>query len=217
MLAADRVAVLIHDPTLERTTSGHGAVAATTSTALGRLDAGSWHSARFAGEPVPTLERVLEFCRASGVWINVEIKPAPGHEPETGTVVAQTVARHYPGGAGRDAERAAAGEVPAPLLSSFSVAALAAARAAEPELRRGLLCDRPAPDWHAQLAALQCVALHCNHRALDAPFAAQVKAAGYGLLCYTVNSPRRAAQLRAWGVDAICTDRIDLFAERADA
>lgn len=216
MLAADRVPVLIHDPTLLRTTRVHGEVASTPSEQLGRLDAGSWHSQRFAGEPVPTLDRVLEFCRASGVWINVEIKPAPGHEPDTGAVVAQAVARHYPGGAGRDPERVAAGQMPAPLLSSFSVAALAAARAAEPGLRRGLLCDRPAPDWHAQLVALQCVALHCNHRALDAPLAARVKAAGYGLLCYTVNSPRRAAQLRGWGVDAICTDRIDLFAAAPD-
>jgi glycerophosphoryl diester phosphodiesterase len=38
-----------------------------------------------------------------------------------------------------------------------------------------------------------------------------VRLFGAGLLCYTVNEPERVAQLRAWGVDAICTDRIDLI------
>jgi glycerophosphoryl diester phosphodiesterase len=38
-----------------------------------------------------------------------------------------------------------------------------------------------------------------------------VRAAGYGLFCYTVNEPGRARMLLDWGVDAFCTDRIDLF------
>ncbi|WP_339939007.1 glycerophosphodiester phosphodiesterase family protein, partial [Undibacterium luofuense] len=32
-----------------------------------------------------------------------------------------------------------------------------------------------------------------------------------GLFCYTVNSPERARELLSWGVDAFCTDRIDLI------
>ena len=211
MLAADGIAVLIHDATLERTTSGRGAVAATTARALGQLDAGSWHGPRFRGEPVPTLADALALCRAESIWVNVEIKPAPGHDDATGGTVARIVMQHYPGGAGGDAGRHRQQVPPAPLLSSFSVAALGAARAAAPELRRGLLCDRPPPDWRARLAALQCVSLHCNHRAVDAALVAEVKAAGYWMLCYTVNDPDRAEQLLAWGVDAICTDRIDLI------
>jgi len=31
-----------------------------------------------------------------------------------------------------------------------------------------------------------------------------------GLLCYTVNDAARAAQLFEWGVDAVCTDRLDI-------
>ncbi|MGB3428629.1 MAG: glycerophosphodiester phosphodiesterase family protein, partial [Burkholderiaceae bacterium] len=31
------------------------------------------------------------------------------------------------------------------------------------------------------------------------------------LFCYTVNEPARARDLLAWGVDAFCTDRIDLI------
>ena len=89
MLARDEVPVLIHDPTLERTTSGRGAVAAHSAAELATLDAGSWHSPAFAGEPVSTLAAAIELCRAKGIWINLEIKPAPGHEARTGEVVAR--------------------------------------------------------------------------------------------------------------------------------
>jgi glycerophosphoryl diester phosphodiesterase len=41
--------------------------------------------------------------------------------------------------------------------------------------------------------------------------AADVKASGAWLFCYTVNDPARARALLHWGVDAFCTDRIDLI------
>ena len=57
-LAADGVTFLLHDATLERTTSGHGRGDALSWRELSRLDAGSWHSAQYAGEPVPTLAAI---------------------------------------------------------------------------------------------------------------------------------------------------------------
>ncbi len=53
--------------------------------------------------------------------------------------------------------------------------------------------------------------LHANHRHLSASRVAEIKAAGAWLFCYTVNEPARARDLLAWGVDAFCTDRIDLI------
>jgi len=38
-----------------------------------------------------------------------------------------------------------------------------------------------------------------------------VKDAGYWLFCYTVDDPGRASEILGWGVDALCTDRIDLI------
>ena len=45
---------------------------------------------------------------------------------------------------------------------------------------------------------------------LQPEFAREVKALGYWLFCYTVNDPRRARELFSWGVDGLCTDRLDL-------
>ena len=100
---------------------------------------------------------------------------------------------------------------PVPLLSSFSEAAIAAARIAEPDLPYALLFDRVPDDWPARLQRFGAVSLHTNHRHLNVATAQAVKRAGYWLLCYTVNDAARARQLLSWGIDAFCTDRIDLI------
>ena len=63
-LSADGVAFLLHDATLERTTDGSGRADGQTWRELAQLDAGTWHSPAYAGEPLPTLAAVARFCRA---------------------------------------------------------------------------------------------------------------------------------------------------------
>jgi glycerophosphoryl diester phosphodiesterase len=196
-LAADNVSFLLHDATLERTTSGRGRADALLWRELSRLDAGGWHSAKYAGEPLPTLTSIARWARAHGVACNVEIKPTPGRERETGAAVALDAASLW-----RDAE------VP-PLLSSFSEEALDAARDAVPLLPRALLLDELPADWLDRLARLECVALDANHRELTADVVRKARAAGYRVLCYTPNDAERIAELAAWGVDGLITDAVD--------
>jgi glycerophosphoryl diester phosphodiesterase len=198
-LTAEGVPVLMHDDSLDRTTSGHGPVAAASFPEVATLDAGGWFNHAFAGERVPTYEAAAGLCRTLGLWANVEIKPCPGREAETGHAVA------------RESMRLWAGDAKPPLLSSYSVEALAAAQATAPLLPRGLLVEDPPDDWRSALAGLGCVALHVEHGRATPELAAAVHAAGYGLLCYTANDPARAALLYSFGVDCIVTDRLDLF------
>ncbi|MBS0338469.1 MAG: glycerophosphodiester phosphodiesterase [Proteobacteria bacterium] len=199
MLAGDGTPVLIHDETLERTTSGKGGVPAKTYAEIGSLDAGAWHSDRFRGERVPTFVAAAGVCRELGLWPNVEIKPAKGFESQTGRAVARLALDLW-----RDAA------LP-PVLSSFSVEALAVAQEAAPSLPRGMLVSRIPPDWEARMRKLGCVALHCNYRDLTEPLCAEIHAAGYAILCWTVNDPRDAGRLFGWGVDCVVTDRLDLI------
>ena len=203
MLARDDVPVLMHDDTLERTTDGGGAVPQMHAADLARLDAGRWLGERFAGEPVPQLAQAAGLCQSLNLFANVEIKPyAPGGDSvarQTGQIVAAQSAQLWHGAEARV------------LLSSFAEAALAAALAAAPALARACLFDAVPADWELRLGRLACVALHCNARKLDAQFARAVKDAGLALMCWTVNDTREAARLFDWGVDAICTDRLDLF------
>jgi len=190
MLAGDGTPVLIHDETLERTTNGRGRVADTPYAALAKLDAGN-------GEAVPTFEQAARLCRELGLWANVEIKPAKGHERATGEEVAGMAADLW-----RDAGAP-------PLLSSFSAEALARAKAVAPRLARGLLVGAVPADWQAQLRSLDCAALHCDYKKLVQATAAQVRAAGYGVLVYTVNAPAEALELLGWPVDCVVTDALD--------
>ncbi|QCP13718.1 glycerophosphodiester phosphodiesterase [Pseudoduganella umbonata] len=210
MLSRDGIGVIMHDPDFGRTVAGTGSIAATDAADIARLDAGSWFGSEFAGEPVPLFVPFAEYCKSHGIWMNVEIKPAPGHDEATGRHVAETVRRLFPAesGAGSDARGCASG---LPLLSSFSAAALRAARAAAPELPRAIAFEGLPDNWERQARELGVLSVHVDHVQLTPALAQAVKAAGFGLFCYTVNDPGRARTLLSWGVDAICTDRIDLL------
>jgi glycerophosphoryl diester phosphodiesterase len=210
MLSADDVPVLMHDASFGRTVAGRGNIALLPASALVKLDAGAWFDAAFEGETIPTLADALAYCRAQGVFMNIEIKPAPGRDKRTGEVVAA---------AARDFLKTLAGGRGGILLSSFSAVALGAARAVAPDVPRGYLLHRLKAGWGARLHELECVALHCNHELVDAPLMEAARSREVGVFCYTVNSLKRARELKAFGVDALCTDRIDLirsdfFAER---
>ena len=205
MLARDGVPVVMHDPQLGRTVAGIGNVFDYDAAELVALDAGSWFGAQFAGAAVPLFTQVVDFCKANGIWMNIEIKPAPAFEAATGRVVGELTRALFGLEIAQDAPALL------PLLSSFSIEALAAARAAAPDLPRALLLDVLPPDWEAQARALGAVAVHTNQKHLTAALAQQIKQAGFGLFCYTVNDPARARVLMGWGVDAMCTDRIDLI------
>lgn len=199
MLSADSVPVLMHDETLERTTSGAGRVADIPAGCLRLLDAGSWFSEAFAGEPVPTLDQAAARCIALDLSVNVEIKPSTGRDEETARVVAAAAARWW-----------AAGVRP-PLLSSFSEAALQVAAAVAPTLPRGLLVEAFPRDWRKRCARLGVVALHAGSGGLTQDAARAVREAGLWLVAYTVNDPVRAQVLFDWGVDCVITDRPDLI------
>lgn len=195
MLAADGVPILIHDETLERTTTGRGRVADMSSAHLARLDAGGRHHPAFAAEPVPTLDQALRLCAALGLWANVEIKPAAGQEAATG----QAVARHA---------AAATGKL---LLSSFSSVALRAAADEAVQLQRAMLFEAIPADWRERLMETGARALHSAARALTVEALQAVRDAGFPLACYTVNRRDEAERLFAMGVSAVFTDRPDLW------
>nr|WP_311527547.1 glycerophosphodiester phosphodiesterase [uncultured Ralstonia sp.] len=196
-LSGDGVAVLLHDATLDRTTNGTGRLDALTLGQIAQLDAGSWHSPAYAGEPVPTLAAIARYLRANNFLANIEIKPVPGAEWRTGAAVAL------------DARVLWAGADVPPLLSSFSEEALAAAREAAPELPRALLLDKLPADWLDRLRALDCVALDANHRELTPEIIDEAHAAGFRVCCYTVNDLDRAQLLWGAGLDGLITDWVD--------
>jgi glycerophosphoryl diester phosphodiesterase len=207
-LSADGVPFLLHDDTLPRTTNARAQLGAGNSAVAGdhpwrdlaQLDAGGWHSRAFAGEPLPTFENIARYCLNNGYFLNIEIKPTPGQERQTGQVVAEHAARLW-----RHAD------VP-PLLTSFDPEALAAARDAQPQLPRGLLLESLWKGWLETALTLECIAVVCDHALWDRSSVTQAQSAGFRCLSYTVNDEWAAQRLTDLGIDGLITDRVDFFA-----
>jgi len=106
-LSCDNVPFLLHDATLDRTTSAAGDAAAQAWSALSQLDAGGWHSRAYAGEPLASFAAIAAYCLRNRYALDIEIKPSPGRERETGERVAREAARLWNG------------QAILPLLSSF--------------------------------------------------------------------------------------------------
>jgi glycerophosphoryl diester phosphodiesterase len=199
-LSADGVPFLLHDATLERTTGEPGLAGERAWAELSRLDAGSWHSRTYAGEPLPSLQAVAAYVQRNGFALDLEIKPTPGTDAHTGAVVAAEVARLWQG------------QAATPLLSSFRPGALRAARERAPQLRRALLLDSLSPGDIELAVELGCAALITDHALMDASLLGRIHQAGMRALVYTVNEADRAQALLALGIDGLVTDAVDCFA-----
>ncbi|MDF1587203.1 glycerophosphodiester phosphodiesterase [Marinimicrococcus flavescens] len=193
-LSRDGVPFLLHDESLERTTSGSGPAAGKSWQELAALDAGGWFGEAFRGEPLLSLEALAALLLELGMAVNVEIKPCPGREEETALVAGEMLARLWP----KDG--------PVLLFSSFKRASLAALQRSVPHFPRGLLVEALPEDWAQAMQDLGCTTLHPSHRRLSPGELRLLKEQGVPVLLYTVNEAERARELLEAGADAVITD-----------
>jgi glycerophosphoryl diester phosphodiesterase len=199
MLSGDDRVILFHDDSLERTTGCDAFVADTDLRDLQKLDAGSWFSGQFAGEPIPLLEDAMVLLEQLGLGAVVEIKPSQGRDEETARRVAEMVRDHWP-------------EIlPTPIISSFNKQSLQVAQTFAPDIPRALNIRDTLRDWQGRLLEYDCLAVHCWHELLDESSAAAIISAGYDLRAFTLNQPERAQDLANWGVNSIFTDYPERF------
>jgi len=184
-LTADDIPILMHDASLKRTTGMDRLVARTKRADL--------------PPSVPTFEEAIACFGELGLGCNVEIKPCKGREVETARIAVETLRRCWPG------------HLPAPLLSSFNDASLAAAREAAPEFARALLLDGFVEDWRARAATVEATGINTNGKKLTAPWSVAIKQAGLALGVYTIDDGAVARALVAMGVDCVITDAPDVI------
>jgi glycerophosphoryl diester phosphodiesterase len=191
----DGVPVLLHDPTLDRTTDGTGRVESLTLAEIRAVEAGgAAFEGRFRGERIPTLAEVVDLARESGLLV-IEIKQR-GIEPAVLDVVRRANA----------AVRT--------MIWSFHPEVVSAARTLAPEVPAAQLAFQ-LPDGPA---ALMRGAVRRNAQAVSvyAPFvdAALIRAArlhGLGVFAWTVDAPEEQARVAALGVGGIVTNVPDVL------
>jgi glycerophosphoryl diester phosphodiesterase len=194
MLTRDGVPILMHDETLDRTTSGRGRIEDLDYADIQGLDAGRWFGPAFAGERIPTLVDALDLILHLNLLLNLEIKPTAGRGEDTASIALTTAMALWP----EDRQP--------PLISSFDAAALDVAVKLAPAWPRGYLIDHRPDDWAAQAERFAATTIHVNGRHETAESIAAFRASGRPVLAYTVNDPAAARELFGWGVRAVFTD-----------
>ena len=198
-LLGDGTLVVIHDVTIDRTTSGSGALGDMRRANLDGLDAGSWFDGEFAGEPLPTLDAVIAELGKLGLNANVEIKQHAHHRSLDQLV--QTVQAAI-------ARRATQTEI---MISSFDPAALRAMHTLEPDLEMAMLWGRPPEDWEAQLAAIPAGTIHMHFKALSIGLLEETSKRGIKVRAWTCNNPVQLVSFWDAGLTGVITDDPSLF------
>mgnify|MGYP001591332777 CR=1 FL=1 len=195
-MSADGHPVIIHDPTLARTTNGTGPVWEKTLAELRRLDAGSWFAPRFAGERIPTLDEVVSWAKGR-IALAIEIKNEPHRHRGIEASVTGVLERY--------------GVLEEHEVFSFDHLCIQRIKAREPSLLTGVCYVADPVDPVGLAAAANATVLHPLFHYLRADTVRDSHAANLLLFPWTANTQQDIRQLADLGVDGIVTD----FPERA--
>lgn len=193
-LTADGQVVVIHDQTLDRTTSKSGKVREFNLAEIRKLDAGSHFDIAFKGEKIPTLEEVLEAV-GQLTFVNIEIANYATITDELPFKVAKIVKRLHL------SHRV--------MFSSFNPLALIRARTILPETPIGLLALPGKPGWAARSwpgKLIQYQSIHPEYRDLTPDLVKAAHQNGKYVFVYTVNQAEEMLRLFKMDVDGIFTD-----------
>ncbi len=194
--------VMLHDLTLDRTTSGTGRIAERTWDEVRNLDAGSWFDPAFGGVRLPTLEEAIDLAEAAAIPLCIEIKGTAPDAPETAVAVARLL---------RDR-----GLLDRMFISSFDhVALMAATRVVGPIL----LAPERLPDAGpsdpatavAQARALGATVLQHRWEDLTRDVVDTLHDAEVAVWAWPVDSQEAIAHSVAVGADGIIGDDVQLL------
>lgn len=199
-LTKDRQVIVLHDRTLQRTTTGNGLASSYTLSEIKRYDAGSWFHPRFSAERVPTLVEVLELIGKSR-WVNVEIKAASWFRKDPGVLeqlVLETIHKE--------------GYQNHTLVSSFNHQVLANIRAMDKHLPLGVIYNLPYDlgRFPSRLAERVGASVFvCAKRELNPILLRDAQRGNLAVYVYTLNSPREVERIKRLGVAGIISDNAD--------
>lgn len=196
-MTADGELVVLHDETLDRTTSGVGWVGFYTLDEVKKLDAGSWFDPRFKREKVPTLAQALDHARKWAYGLYIELKdPAdyPGIEQKVADLLKREN-RELPGQA---------------IVISFDHAAIRKMREISPHLTLGALYLHgpyfPSQVTRNQTADAQVILPHWPSALLNPYMVRRLREQGKLVVVWTADHPVVARMLAYVGVDGIITN-----------
>jgi glycerophosphoryl diester phosphodiesterase len=183
---ADGVIVVLHDSDLMRTTGQAKKIWDVNYDQIRSLDAGSWFSPDFRGEPIPTLQQVIDVARGR-IRLNVELK-FNGHDQKLVDRVVQILAEN------RFQSQC--------VVSSLDYESLIRVRGLDRRLRIGHIVSVAV----GEVAKLDVDFLSVHHEKVTPTFVRSLHDAGKEIHVWTVNDRDQMSSLVDLGVDNIITD-----------
>lgn len=193
-LCADGYVVIVHDQTIDRTTSASGKVSEMTLAELQKLDAGSHFDIAFRDEKIPTLDQVLEAV-GKRIYINIELSNYASKTDSLPEKTADIIRRHSMNDW--------------VMFSSFNPLALIRVKKILPDIPVGLLAlsggnGRWARSWLGSLVHYQ--ALHPHYSDVNPELVNRLHRQGARIHPFTVNGEPEMRALQELDVDGIITD-----------
>lgn len=202
-ILGDGTPVVLHDTLLDRTTNRRGSMYKLRAADLDGIDAGSWFSPEFAGEPLPRLSQLIDLMNELKLNGNIELK-----SNEQGKLASiQQIEGVIEELKRLDPER----EV---IISSFNhvlLYVMARRLEEEPELQQvEVAClfrpDQLRPDWLSVMELVGARYAHLKDDGLNEFTVRTMANAGFIVNVWTVDEEERAAQLFDWGVTGVMSD-----------
>jgi glycerophosphoryl diester phosphodiesterase len=199
-LTRDEEAIVLHDRTLQRTSTGNGPARNYSLEEIKRFDAGSWFHPMFFEEHIPTLYEVLQKV-GSRVWVDIEIKSDLFHREAPGLLERKVLdAVHRSGTDDRV------------MFSSFNHKCLANIKQLKSSAITGVLYDvlhdfGRLPSTLAE--RVDASVFKCATRELSRRMLEDAHNHGIAVYVYTLNSVQSARRMLAFGVDGILSNNAD--------
>lgn len=201
---SDGKTIIIHDDTLERTTTGRGPVCSKTYNELKLLDAGSWFGTGFADERIPLLSDFLDWAK-NKVTIIVEVKFGSEIYPNIEKNVWKLLKDHSITGT--------------TILSSSKVTVLNNFKTLSPDVQLGKILT-PRELWRSlfqpdsllykQNLMSQIGEIHPHWSFVDGRFMDWAKHSGKSVIPWTVNNLRKIRVMRDRGVQGVISNFPDI-------
>ena len=198
-ISRDGKLVIFHDATIERTSNGTGYIRNYTYEELLGFDIGSWKSPEFAGQHIWTLGQLLDFCKETGLLLNLELKNYEVfYEGLEARVIEEIVSRKME-------DRVS--------VSSFNHISMQQFKLLNPEIETGLLYDKPLLDMDAYIARSNADNMHPRYMLMQyqPELMKLYHDKGMKVITWTVDEPADIRDMLRLGADGIISNRADVL------
>jgi len=186
-LTKDGVPVVIHDPTVNRTTNGTGLVRSLTLQELKQLDAG-------AGERIPTLEEVLLLLK-DRIIVDIELKQTGDAMPGLEAAVLEVIRR--------------TGTRDQVIITSFDHYSVERVRGLDPDIAIGLISYGASASLFPYLKQLRGQYLSVKHVYVTPAFVERCRDEGVRLIVWTPDEEELLQSWSAYTDVLICTNNLE--------